>query len=96
MYVVIFRAKTKALDAEYSATASVLRQLALEQFHCVEFIAVTEGEQEIALSYWHKLEDIQAWKAHGTHVLAQQRGRTDWYETYQVQIAEIQREYRFP
>jgi heme-degrading monooxygenase HmoA len=96
MYVVIFRAKTKALDVEYSATASVLRQLALEQFRCVEFLAVTEGEQEVALSYWHKLEDIQAWKAHGTHVLAQQRGRADWYESYEVQIAEIQREYRFP
>ena len=48
MFVVIFRAKARALDAEYSAMAAQMRQLALTQFGCLDFTAVTEGEQEIA------------------------------------------------
>jgi heme-degrading monooxygenase HmoA len=94
MLVVIFRASTKALDAEYSAVAARLRELALERFGCLEFVAVTEGAQEIALSYWRNESDIVAWKAHSEHVLAQQLGRERWYEDYIVQVARIEREYR--
>ena len=96
MYVVIFKAEAAKLDAEYSAMASQLRELALNQFNCIEFLAVTEGTQEVTLSYWHSLDDIQAWKANSTHVFAQQLGRSDWYSRYQVQIAEIKREYAYP
>ena len=94
MLVVIFRARTKVLDAEYSAVAARMRELALERFGCLEFIAVTEGAHEIALSYWRNEADIVAWKAHSEHVLAQQLGRERWYEDYIVQVARIEREYR--
>ena len=96
MYVVIFKAQVKQLDAAYLAMTKQLRELALGQFNCAEFLSVSEGEQEVALSYWNSLEDIRAWKAQSTHLLAQERGRSDWYRRYQVQIAEIQREYAYP
>ena len=94
MLVVIFRAHTKVLDAEYSVVAARMRALALSQFGCLEFVAATEGTQEIALSYWRNESDIVAWKAHSEHVLAQQLGRERWYEDYIVQVARIEREYR--
>lgn len=94
MYVVIFRAKTRALDDEYFKVAARMRELALGQFGCLEFHAVTEGKDEVALSYWPDEDSIRAWKAHAEHVVAQQIGRARWYESYVVQVAHIAREYR--
>jgi len=95
MFVVIFRAKVRQTDNEYTAVATRMRELALGQFGCLEFTAVTEGSDEIALSYWPSEDHIRAWKAHSEHVLAQQLGRERWYESYTVQVAEVTREYRF-
>jgi len=94
MYVVIFRARVREFDDEYSRAAAQLRELALSQFGCIEFHALTEGADEIALSYWPDEASIRAWKAHADHLLAQRLGRERWYESYQVQIARITRDYR--
>jgi len=94
MFVVIFRAKVRAFDAEYSRVAARMRELALRDFGCIEFHAVAEGDQELALSYWPTEEAIKAWRAHPEHVLAQKAGRERWYESYAVQVAKIHREYR--
>lgn len=94
MFVVIFRATARQLDAEYSATAATLRNLALTQFGCLEFVAVTEGDQEVALSYWPDEASIRAWKQHTDHLMAQQLGRERWYNGYRVEVAEIKRQYQ--
>ena len=94
MFVVIFRAKVKNLDSEYAVVAARMRELALNQFDCLEFHAVSEGANEVALSYWPDEASIRAWKNHAEHVLAQQLGRERWYESYSVQVAQVIREYR--
>ena len=94
MFVVIFRARIKHLDPEYYSVAKHMRELALSQFGCLEFQAVCEGDDEVALSYWPSLEHIRAWKNHGEHLAAQQLGKEKWYAAWSVQIAEIVREYR--
>ncbi len=96
MYVVIFRARPGVVDSEYAQTAARMREMALTSFGCLEFVSVTEGDQEVALSYWPDEASIRRWKAHADHVLAQQLGREKWYASYLVQIAEIKRAYRFP
>lgn len=96
MYVVIFRAKARDLDAEYSAMAAQMRQLALTQFGCLDFTAVTEGDQEVALSYWPDEASIRAWKQHTDHLIAQQLGREHWYASYSVEVAEVTRRYSHP
>jgi heme-degrading monooxygenase HmoA len=93
MFVVIFRAKVLSFDEEYSKVAACLRYLALSEFGCLEFHAVTEGQNEVALSYWTSEENIRAWKSHPEHIAAQSRGKEIWYESYSVQIANINREY---
>ncbi len=84
MYVVIFRARVRTLDSEYSRIAAQLRELALQQFGCLEFHALNEGANEVALSYWPDEQSIRAWKSHADHVLAQQLGRERWYASYTV------------
>lgn len=95
MFVVIFRAKVAHLDAEYAEMATRMRALALKEFGCLDFQAVTEGADEIALSYWPDEQSIRAWKAHAEHIVAQQMGRQRWYASYDVQIAQVQRAYSY-
>lgn len=96
MLVVIFKARIRAFDEEYSRTAARMRELALSRFGCLEFLAVMEGDQEIALSYWPDEASIRAWRAHPEHVMAQKAGRERWYESYTVQVAMVTREYAGP
>ena len=93
MYVVIFKATIRQLDAQYSATAARMRTLALSEFGCLAFHALCEGDQEIALSYWPDEASIRAWKQHPEHQAAQQLGRERWYANYSVQVARIERDY---
>lgn len=95
MYVVIFRAQAQSLDAEYSAMAGQLRQMALDQFGCLDFTAVAENGSEIALSYWPDQASIRNWKQASEHLLAQQFGRERWYRAYSVEVAQIHRHYAF-
>ena len=95
MFAVIFRAKPGVQDEKYSETVTRMRELAFDKYGCIDFIAVTEGDQEIAISYWDSEESIKKWKSDSEHTLAQQQGRTKWYESYIVQVVEIKREYIF-
>jgi heme-degrading monooxygenase HmoA len=47
----------------------------------------------ITVSYWESTAAIAAWKAQADHLLAQQRGRRDWYQHYQVRVARVERAY---
>lgn len=93
MYAVIFKATINRLDEAYSKTASRMRELALNEYGCSEFVSVTEGDQEISISYWKEQKDIIEWKQNVEHLAAQELGKTVWYKSYQVQIVEVIREY---
>ena len=93
MFAVIFRAEIAQLDDQYLATANVLRDRAIKDYGCQEFNAWTEGNREIAISYWESLEQIANWKADPAHQRAQQEGRARWYKHYNVQVVEVLREY---
>lgn len=93
MYAVIFRARIKALDAEYEKTAQRMRDLALSEYGCLQFTSACEGGQEIAISYWPDLDTIKKWKQAAEHLVAQQLGRSKWYSCYQVQVVEVLRSY---
>ena len=94
MYAVIFRARIRQLDQDYAETAARMRELALGQYGCVDFVSVSEGDTEVAISYWPSLEHIQRWKQDPEHRKAQQLGRDKWYVSYQVQVVDVVREYR--
>jgi heme-degrading monooxygenase HmoA len=94
MYAVIFRATIKELDSSYFQMAQSLRDLAIEKFGCLEFFSNTENGQEIAISYWPTLDAIQNWKQQSEHLIAQEQGKTSWYQDYSVDIVEVVRHYR--
>ena len=93
MYAVIFKAEINKLDSRYAELAEQMRFLSMKKYGCSDFISVTEGKQEIAISYWQNLQQIQAWKQDAEHLVVQELGKTDWYQSYTVQVVEVLREY---
>jgi len=93
MFAVIFSAKSAELDEEYDLVAKRMKALALEKYGCIEFLSVAEGHNRLAISYWEDEAQILAWKKNSEHLLAQELGRTKWYESYRVQVVKILREY---
>ncbi|MBE0363872.1 hypothetical protein PULV_a1384 [Pseudoalteromonas ulvae UL12] len=95
MFVVIFRAKPGQQDQQYTEMVAKMRELAFEKYACLDFVAATEGEQEIAISYWPDEASILAWKNDPSHALAQSMGQNKWYQSYRVEVLELKREYTF-
>lgn len=93
MYAVIFHAEIAQLDDDYFATAKHLRELAMTQYGCLDFVATTEGTREMAVSYWPSLDHIKHWKQNAEHLQAQQQGGSRWYKFYKVEIVELLRTY---
>jgi len=93
MYAVIFQAEIHEIDDSYSKMAAKLRNLALEKYGCSEFVVVTEGNKEVAISYWEDENNIKLWKEDSQHLVAQNIGSSKWYKNYKVQIVQIIREY---
>ena len=89
MYAVIFRATIAELDDEYVQMAGHLRELAFKKYGCQDFFSATEGNEEIAISYWQTEQQILDWKNDPEHRLAQARGRRKWYTSVSVEICEI-------
>lgn len=94
MYAVIFRAEIKELSQSYIDEAKQLRDLAIKKYGCCEFTCVTEGLQEITISYWQDLEQIKKWKQDPEHLKAQDQGKSQYYSSYQVQVVEVLRDYK--
>ena len=96
MYAVIFTATVGGQDSRYRKMAGQLRDLAIADFGCTDFISATEGEQEIAISYWPDEACIKAWKQQAEHLVAQQLGKEGWYKYYKVEVVKILRAYDGP
>ena len=95
MFAVIFKAKTDKLDDNYDKMVARMRELAFDKYGCLDFVAVAEGQQEIAISYWKDEASIVKWKSDSEHAVAQALGRDKWYESYTVEVVEIKRRYSF-
>ena len=79
---------------DYSTTAARMETLAAEQpgYLGIESARGAAG-LGITVSYWTDAASARAWKQVAEHRLAQQRGREQWYETYRVRVATVEREY---
>jgi heme-degrading monooxygenase HmoA len=93
-YAVIFTStQTKNLKG-YSEMAEAMENLAKQQ---EGFLGINsaKGEVGITVSYWENLEAIKAWKQNAEHLIAQQKGRNQWYNWYNTKICKVEREYEY-
>lgn len=49
----------------------------------------------ITISYWDSLEAIKNWKQKSAHLIAQEKGKSDWYSWYNVKICKVECEFEF-
>jgi heme-degrading monooxygenase HmoA len=92
-YAVIFTSIRKKDDGhDYGQMADRMVELAAAQ---PGFLGVESARNDVGItvSYWQTLEDIKNWKANTEHLVAQNRGRSDWYEAYQTRICKVERDY---
>src|SRR4029453_14307584 len=92
-YAVIFTSvRTPANPAGYEAMAARMVELARQQpgFLGVESARGADG-LGITVSYWASEEAIGRWREHAEHVVAQTLGRREWYASYQIRVARVER-----
>jgi len=69
-----------------------METLAKEQPGYLGIESVREG-LGITVSYWSDLDSIRRWKANLDHLEAQRLGREQWYTSFKVRIARVDRDY---
>ncbi len=93
-YAVIFTSVQTENIEGYSEMANLMETLAKQQ---PGYLGIESARKEIGItvSYWQSLESIKIWKANLDHLIAQKKGRENWYSFYKVRICKVEREYEF-
>ena len=93
-YAVIFTSTVTKNTEGYSEMAQKMEDLAKTQSGFLGIDSAREGVG-ITVSYWESLEAIKTWKQNAEHLVAQQKGREQWYSWYNTRICKVEREYEF-
>lgn len=72
--------------------AERMEELAKTQPGFLGIESVREG-LGITVSYWKDLDSITQWKANAEHQNAQRLGNEQWYSSFQLRIARVERDY---
>lgn len=98
MFVVIFTSIRSEKDVEgYERMAHrmVEKAKSYDGFVAVTSFRDTDGKG-VTLSYWASLEALQTFKLDLEHLLAQSKGKSDWYKQYSVEVCEVKYAYQYP
>lgn len=93
-FAAIFSSTRTPVEHGYSIMNDKLFALVTEQ---EGFLGVESAREEVGItvSYWKDLESIKRWKENAEHLLAQEKGKSDWYQSFKVRIAKVERDYAF-
>lgn len=93
-YAVIFTSLMNSDTNGYDEMADRMEVLAQQEegFIGIESARNTVG---ITVSYWKDLDAIKRWKMNVEHQEAQKLGRSEWYKSFSVKIAKVERAYSF-
>jgi heme-degrading monooxygenase HmoA len=82
--------------ADYEARSERLDVLVrqIPGFISVKSFIAADGEK-ISIARFASEEALEAWRFQPEHVVAQRKGREDYYESYWVQVCTTIREYQF-
>lgn len=94
-YAVIFSSRRNDTDESgYAATAAHLFDTVQRQpgFLGAESTRGADGFG-ITVAYFDSEASIAAWRNHAEHAAARERGRTQWYDHFELRIARVERAY---
>jgi heme-degrading monooxygenase HmoA len=96
-YAVIFPSLRTDGDQDYEETSLRMTELAktMPGYLGIES-ARSAGGFGITVSYWRDEVSIRNWRRYSEHVMAQERGKREWYQHYELRIARVDRAYSGP
>lgn len=91
-YAVIFTSLRTDGDQGYAEMSEKILQLASEQ---PGFLGVESAREDVGItvSYWSCLESIKNWKHNMAHAEARKLGREQWYSSFKLRVAKVERDY---
>ncbi|MFC9336010.1 antibiotic biosynthesis monooxygenase family protein [Arthrobacter sp. NPDC057009] len=96
MELVLFRIHTREdIDQEeYEATFARMLELVAEipGFISIEGFSGADGS-ELAVAQFESAAAIEEWRDHPEHVRTQQRGRDEFFESYEIRISTMWKTY---
>ncbi|HEX7964203.1 MAG TPA: antibiotic biosynthesis monooxygenase [Gammaproteobacteria bacterium] len=95
-YVAIFTSRLNSNPAGYAEMAERMAELAAQQPGYLGAESVRDADGlGITVSYWKDEQSIRNWKRESEHREAQETGRKQWYQSYQLRIARVERAYGY-
>jgi heme-degrading monooxygenase HmoA len=94
-YAVIFASQRTEGDRGYGQMADKMVELASRQTGYLGIESARDEQLGITVSYWASLEAIKNWKENAAHQVAQERGKSEWYESFALRISKVERDYFF-
>lgn len=97
MYLILFRSRlTSEAGPDYQDAATEMLAYAKQHPGYVDFRQYTADDGErLTVVRWKDAETLQSWREDPRHVAAKKRGRELWYETYDIDIAELKESKHF-
>ena len=80
----------------YSSAGHKMEMLAKQQPGYVAYASARGiGGLGITISYWETEDHAKAWRDHPVHAEVREMGRGRWYDSYHIDVAEVQRSYNW-
>jgi len=96
MLIVLFRSKLVEQPDGYAEMAQEMLDTAksMPGFIDAKSFKAEDGER-LTVVWWQDEATLHAWRTHARHLVAQQRGREQWYQYYTLEVAELRRTSQF-
>ncbi|MFI8006953.1 antibiotic biosynthesis monooxygenase family protein [Streptomyces sp. NPDC086010] len=95
-YVAVFTAVRTQEQSGYSETSARMEGLvrAVPGFLGMDH-AETPGGLGITVGYFRDADALTEWRINAEHGAAQKRGRSEWYQSYTLHVAKVERSHGF-
>ncbi len=94
--VIFISQRRDADEAGYAAAARAMEELAAKQTGFAGFVAARGADGVgIAVSYWKDEAAAIGWRQQADHASVRDQGRSDWYDSYVVSVAQVGRSYEW-
>lgn len=97
MLIILFRSRlTEEAGEDYQAMNAELESLVRQNpgFIDVKSFKAEDGER-LTIVWWRDEESLREWRQQVRHRFAQETGRKQWYQYYNMEVAEVTRQSSF-
>ncbi|WP_066254084.1 antibiotic biosynthesis monooxygenase family protein [Neobacillus drentensis] len=94
-YAVIFSSQRTEGNNGYGEMADKMVELASKQKGFLGVESARDDALGITVSYWDSLESIKKWKENAAHKVAQEKGKSIWYQGFALRVSKVERQNFF-